>query len=461
MFSFQKIKKIAIVSILFTMIFSSCSKWIDPDLNIHPDQASEVPVSLLLPALEQRIAYNLGGTDYTLYTSAWVQYVFFAARSGATVGAGNITESDINNLWNSLYNGAMMDAYQMINYEPSSNYSSLAKILMALTLGSTTDVFGDVPYTQAFLGLENTQPAYDSQESIYQSIDVLLSEAITELEANSTSVSNDFIYGGNIDSWIKAAYSLKARYAIHLSHRDPNYATKTLSYISKGFQSNDEDLTFWFNKAPSENSPIYQFAQQRGDVAFSNSFKDLLEAENDPRLIIYQAYSGNTSDDCAGMYYGRPDGPVELMTYTELMFIAAEAALANGDDGLAKTYVKEGITSSINKYMNMASLFNSSSEGYTRAEQYDSEAPAWLTTKLTEVDNTTLDLEYIIIQKYFSRFISPESYNDFRRTGFPTITPYPNASIPMRYPYPTNERLYNTNLPKGTTKNTKIWWDNN
>ena len=62
------------------------------------------------------------------------------------------------------------------------------------------------------------------------------------------------------------------------------------------------------------------------------------------------------------------------------------------------------------------------------------------------------------IPKYAARFLSPETYTDYRRTGIPALVPT-GSTIPKRFPYPTNERLYNSSTPS-LTKNDKVWWDN-
>ena len=459
MYFLHKIRSIFILAILI-ISFPSCEKWIDPELGDDPNKALKVPVYLILPSIQTQMAYTLGGADYTTICSAWVHYCFYSARSVGVIGYGNITESDVNSLWKTLYDGCMMDAYLMINSEPYSSYNSVGKILMAYLIGTTTDTFGDVPYREAFQGNANLTPKYDPQETLYQDIHQLLTEAITELESINVSIKDDLIYNGDLSKWIKLAYSLKARYTIHLSNRNPFYANEVLTYIEKGFSSNDDDFTFWFNEDPDENSPIFQFSDQRGDIADGVSYESRLENDNDPRLYIFDAFSGNSSDDFAGLYYGRANGPVELMTYTELMYIAAEAAFATGDLSATKEYLKTAVESSIYKYKDLDGWFAPNSSGYTICEQYNNEAPAWLANKHLEIDAANIDLEYIINQKYISRYLSPESYTDYRRTGYPYLNIYPNASIPKRFPYPSSERLYNPNTPS-ITKNDLVWWDNN
>jgi len=434
-------------AMILTLSFTSCDKWIDPELNNDPDAVIAVPNSLLLPAIELDMAYVLGSQDVVGTTGMWVQYSNGVGRQAAIIGRYNITESDINNLWNSLYNGGMMDARVLIDVATDApEYRGIANILMALYLGNATDLWGDIPYTEAFLGLDNLNPAYDSQESVYATIQALLTAGIADLTAATNTAAGDYFYGGNKASWIKAAYSLKARYAIHLSNRNAAYATEALGYIANGMTSNADDLKFDFGTSPSEYGPVYQFEDERGDVANEDYFFDMLAADSDPRELIYEWFNGDEIY-YAGIYYGDKDSPVELMTYTELMFIAAEAALANGDQATAITYLKAAVTANINKYM-----------GYVDA--YDDAAPAWLTAKEAELDAmATLDMETIMMQKYIAQYLKPESYVDYRRTGYPALTPHLAAGVPTRFPYPTNERLYNSSTPS-STKYTAVWWDN-
>lgn len=433
-------------AMILTMSFTSCDKWIDPELNNDPDAVIAVPNSLLLPAIELDMAYVLGGQDAVGITSMWVQYAKGIGRQAAVIGRYNITESDINNLWNSFYNGGMMDARILIDVAiDAPEYRGIANILMAIYLGNATDLWGDIPYTEAFLGLDNLNPAYDSQESIYATLQALLTAGIADLTTATNTAEGDYFYGGDKASWIKAAYSLKARYALHLSNRNSGYATEVLGYIANAMESNADDLKFDFGINTSEWGPIYQFSNERGDVANEDYFFDLLAADSDPRELIYEFFDDGIF--YGGLYYGDKESPVELMTYVELMFIASEASLANGDEAAARTYLKAGITANINKYM-----------GYV--DEYDAAAAAWLTAKEAELDAmTTLDLETIMMQKYVAQYLKPESYNDYRRTGYPALTPLLSAGVPTRFPYPSNERLYNSSTPS-LTKYNSVWWDN-
>jgi hypothetical protein len=130
--------------ILLAVFISSCEKWIDPKINEDPDSVVDVPYNLLLPAIEVDIAYVIGGMDSRGVAGMWVQHVSGQARQAATMGKNyNLTEADVNNMWNSLYNGSMMDLTIFIEKTGTENRQArgVGKVLMAYTLGTATDLF--------------------------------------------------------------------------------------------------------------------------------------------------------------------------------------------------------------------------------------------------------------------------------------------------------------------------------
>jgi hypothetical protein len=70
-------------------------------------------------------------------------------------------------------------------------------------------------------------------------------------------------------------------------------------------------------------------------------------------------------------------------------------------------------------------------------------------------------METIMTQKYIAMFTQPEVWADYRRTGYPDLTPDPRGSInsiPQRYPTALDERLYNENMESITDLTTPVWW---
>ncbi len=457
-------KKINIISIAtFVLVMfsvTSCQKkWLDPVMNKDPNAVTDVPGFVLLPSIEAQMGYILGGMDIVGTTSMWDQYAIGAARQSAAINGYIYHSSDVDNVWGSFYTqGGMMSTKILMDksLNPKSYapiYGGISKILMAVWLGNATDLWGAVPYSDAFKGDANLTPKYDSQQQVYDTIQSLLSSAINLLKQTPTvfdaKLSDyDYFFGGNTDSWTKVAWALKARYTLHLSNKNSTWAASVISIIENQnvMTGNSDDMAFRFGTGPSVQNPMYQYEDQRGDMRNSVGFFNSLTSDNnDPRSLIYKA-TPDGGDYFAGIYYGEKDSPVELMTYSELMFIAAEAYHDAGNYAKAKEYIIKGITSSINKYMGIDA-------------DYDTAAPAWLAAKIATYTGTvdSPSLQEIIQQKYVADYLQPESFVDYRRTGFPELTAVNSRGIPDRYPYPTAEVLYNKNTPK-TTLYTPMWW---
>ena len=427
--------------LLLSVTISSCKKWIDPSINENPNSVDDVPYNLLLPAIEGNIGYVAGGMDLRGITGMWVQYISGQARQSATIGKNYIiTEADVENLWDSFYNGFMMDLTVYIQKTGNDNPQArgVGEVLMAFSIGSATDLWNDIPYSDAFQGNGALKPTYDSQQSIYAAINTLLTNAISDLSTDNTanliplgSGSNDLIYNGSTAKWIAAAHSLRARYAIHLSNKGTVDYNAVLADCAAGITGNGNDFEIDFGTTESNANPLYEFDEQRGDVAPSQSFETF--AAGDPRLAVF-------TDSNFGSFYGSISSPVPLMTYVETQFIAAEANLraTSPSQTAANAAYDAAVTASLAKF------------GVTDA--------TWLTNNTSGVLGDR-SLQNIIEAKYVALFLQAEGYNDFRRTGWPALSPTAGTAIPVRYPYATSERLYNTaNVPTGITINSPVWW---
>lgn len=419
----------------------SCEKWIDPKVNDNPDALTSVPLYLLLPNIEVGYAYITGDFDVVGNTGIWLNYFAGVDRQASAVNSYTQASDDVNNLWGSYYSGIMTDCKKIIEQskeagKESPHYAGVAKVILAASLGNVTSLWGDVPYSEAFKGAENLHPVYDPQEQIYQTIQSTLDEAITDLSAteNYYPLQNDLIYDGDLDLWIKLAYSLKARYAMHLSKKGEDAAaTAVLTALNNGLASNNENANLYFtNATPTENNPMFQFVDQRsGYIEPDPDFAAMLAG--DPRADVL------ANDDITLNAYTQPDAPVSIMTYVEVLFLKAEAY-----------FIK-------NNPIEAANAYNDALEASLR--QFGVYDNAWFNAN--KLDQTTITRQAIIVGKYKALAATLEPYNDWRRTGFPVLTiNQPNVNqnkIPVRFLYPTDERTYNRNCPSGVGLNDKPW----
>src|SRR5690606_33122250 len=229
------------IYILFLILTAvmSCDDYLD--INENPNGATTPPIKGLLSNVTYNSALNVYRTAYT--TNYYVQY-FSSPNAGSTTDLQDRVST--NSIWNNIYS-VSSDIYDMEKFAMESNsveYIGVAKTLMALNMGMAVDVYGDIPYSEAF-SFETIVPSYDDGEVLYSQILTLLDEALVAFnqtnEAEALTASNDFIHGGDIEAWKKTAYALKARYMNHLSGTSTYDKTAILDALSKSYTSNADD----------------------------------------------------------------------------------------------------------------------------------------------------------------------------------------------------------------------------
>ncbi len=439
------------------LAFTGCDKWIDTDINIDPDVPSEVPVELLMPSMESALAYHIGGNRAVKTSAIFLQQINGVARNSNSEANYSLSSTDTDDIWRRMYYQGMVDAVKIIElgYElDSPHYSGAAKVCLAMSLGTLTNLFGDIPYTEAFLGSDGElTPSYNSQQDIYGAIDILLSGAITDLQSteNIFDIEGDLIYDGDTGDWIKAANSFRARYALYRG----NYAD-ALTYAAASFEPG-EDFKLGFGTENNQSGPIYQYnttSAWGADIVMASTFIDMLNGVNDPRLPFYADLSGgvylgsapgseddNVSD--LGDYNDTPDAPVLFSSYAEMKFIEAECYLEQSvpdADAAADAYIA-AVEASVAYVTGGA----------------DNEA--WLDANIRTETGASITLEKIITQKYIAMYSTVVPYDDYRRTGYPALTPVAGAgAIPVRFPYPQSEISYNyDNVPIVNFQTDPLW----
>lgn len=492
------------------------------EINTDPNNPQSAPENLQLTALQTEFAYEVWANEPARTTSLWVQQL---TQNGEPPNNDTYQYSNVdpNNLWEFfLYTGTIKDARNLkLQAEENGNreFAGVAKIYEAWSWAVLTDLFDDAPYQETFQGLDNTTPAYDSQALIYENVIRLLTESIEDLEAgNETALeleSGDIVFGGDTEKWTRMAYTLLAKYHIRLSEAGSDYnfvgesrqarAQNALAALENGLASNADNAIFEFPGQGNAENPWFQFTIQGVWVTthqLSDTYISLLKANEDPRLPVQArqagAIDGNASppnsgaddfeeqpfdpatdfDDAdptyaghvngsdtgvadetvssIGEFFSSSDAPVFLQTYAESKLIEAEAHLINGDTPAARSALEEGIRASLAQHQ-VTSVAN------IDAAFVDN----FVNDRLAAFDAAGDPLEVIITEKYIANYLSYEPYNDWRRTGYPTLTPVPNAEIeiiPQRLPYPNSELNNNgANVPgKGTgtgALRTDVGWD--
>jgi hypothetical protein len=382
----------------------------------------------------------------------------------------------------------------------SPAYSGIAKLEWAYTISMATDLWGDVPYSEAAQGLDENgspkfqQPRFDAQMDIYlgnsskgiKSLFNLVREGIADLSSAPAfrpgldPAADDMVYGGDVSKWIRFGNSLLMKFALQVSNKVPDTTRNVINDIINNNKPyiNALDGSLDFNVPFSKANPNAYYLQDIGGSIpntqmLSTRFLALERSLNDS-LRLSKLYT-KPAATFVGYDNGSPftppalstrsaygtyvlgatrsgEAPIRLITAFRNYFILAEAALRFGVTGDANTYYQNGIKASMK------------SIGLT-----DADITAYFAANPTIVNlsgTTDQKLQQIITQKYIASVSNAiESYNDYRRTGYPVLTPPLTTGgddptiFPQRYPYTVTEGASNPNQPSPRPKTSvKVWW---
>lgn len=459
-----------IILTIFTFSIFSCSEDIMDEINKEKNDTESMPAANILPSIIAQSAFESTGTDLAWYATVYCEHSAgtWGQSQEADQRIGQNSASLANNSWNNIYY-VMLECKAIIDKtdpatgsEPDNFWArGIAQTLLAYNLAITTDMWGDIPYSEALKGAINVQPKFDSQESVYTAIFALLDDAIINLGKTTVKFgTNDYIYKGDQNKWIKAAYSLKARYAMRLSNKKSDAAATALAAIPKGFASAADALVFAsFEATATGENPWRQFMADRSHLSVGATLFNLMNDRNDPRMAVYftkiggnyaPAPNGTALQTQGGVYSvslvseSNRIAPLPMMSYHELKFIEAEAKFRAGD-ATWKDALKAAISASF--------AYSKATEGTYFADAVE--------PKLTAGN----ELKEIMTQKYIAmyEYEAMEAYNDYRRTLIPSMNNPNNLTASFgfvhRFPYALSEVSSNgANVPKVDVFKDKVWW---
>ncbi|SHG21069.1 SusD/RagB family nutrient-binding outer membrane lipoprotein [Flagellimonas flava] len=396
--------------------------------------------------------------------------------------------------------------------------NAMMKVWRVYAYHRVTDYWGPIPYSN-FGNLENQVP-YDSQEAIYADFFTTLAEATTVLQANAGGTSflgsNDVLFGGDVDKWIKFANTLRLRLAMRVKYVDAGLSQSNAeAAIAGGVMTSNDDNGLIQTNLNFTNS--YTTITQWGEFRMSADMESVLKGYQDPRVATYYAPAAtpDAADDPAGVEFpyegmrngqtaeskatttfndlasnmagpytaGGDPGPAWIvMTASEAYFLRAEAALEGwAAGGTAEDLYNQGITQSHLQHGYDGT--NLSGDDYvtsalTPAAIDGTDGPVSTVPVAYNAGGSAEEqLEQIITQKWIALWPdSEEAYAERRRTGYPTLynrlnTLNPNIAvdeIPRRMTYTATEFADNTDAVNAAISTllggpdlgtTKLWWD--
>ena len=192
-----------ILGFALMVALAGCKKYLD--VNEDSNRPIDVKESLMLPPIQMLISQNINASGDGNLSVVLQQYLQVMALNqvAPNFGTYQMYNIDMDGDWNNVYvrtlnNLNLLKVKAVAN--GNFNYSAIAKVLTAYTLGYATDAWGDLPYSQAFLGVTQPTPAYDSQQQIYVQIQALLDDGIADIAKNAglKPGSDDYIYAGDM-----------------------------------------------------------------------------------------------------------------------------------------------------------------------------------------------------------------------------------------------------------------------
>jgi hypothetical protein len=460
------------------------------------------------------------------YTGFWIQQMGGVGTGGNS--SGNVYNEffEANEApWNFFYGDALKNISEVMRttgpggaFEGQHNNArQAARILRVLNFHRLTDFYGAIPYSDALQGLAAGvfYPTYDKQSEIYPDLLRELEEAAASFTPATPQGFNqaDLVYNGDVDQWRRFAYSLMLRLAMRVSNVAPQLANEYVTKAVAGgvMQSNADNYVVPMAEGPSlwinQNgiSRALWPGDGSGEAFLSETLVNWLKgnptttADMDPRLMIYAGGIGNWNpqgwfpantnpldqrgipagsdqqrlDQAAGrpvlvadefsrinpLLLARED-PYVLMNYAEVAFLQAEAlerGIGTGIQGSVQQWYENGVRAA----MQMWTVFDPS------LAVSDAQVNAYLAARPFQPGNA---LPMIYQQLWASKFLNFwEAWSDWRRTGYPQLTPvvHPagmtNGIIPRRFRYPNQEAAVNDNFQAGATQpdllTTRVWWD--
>jgi hypothetical protein len=481
---FKNIYKPILFGALMCMIYS-CDKYLD--INDDPNRVSSAPLSTQLTGSITATSSNHFSAANTICQIT--QHLANAAANGA---ADTHNEIRLAGLWTGTYLNAMSNLNDIIKnagQRNSPHYAGIAKVLLAMNLGMTTDIWGDVPYSQAFTLEKSFYPTYDPQQSIYTNIQGLLDGAITDFGQTTNDFkpgADDLIYAGNITKWAKLARALKARYTIHTTKKGAaNAATAAITALTGALADNTDDCQVPYNTTILNPWNSVALANNTGNltVRISEQLADAMNGTTygvfDPRLgvisgvrtAINNTWKGNVNGTGAGgvldllvtNWYSTTAAPIQFMTFAEQKFIEAEARfIANGGNAASTGTTAEAYKAYIDGIDAHMKKIGVPDTGRTR----------YLAAPQVAVGAANLKLSHIMVEKWKALFLNSEAWSDMRRYDYSpaiykdlTLPTNHNASLGgqwiRRAEYPLDEFSRNGEQVRKAVQpaTAKVWWD--
>ncbi|HEY9543966.1 SusD/RagB family nutrient-binding outer membrane lipoprotein [Prevotella sp.] len=488
--------------------------------NTNPNKITVAGGKLSASSMFEPLLYG-GANALTYYSYYWnnelAQYFALTGNSLGRVYKYDIGDANWTSVWNTYarYATNSVEMHRLATIQNNKALEAVALTMKVLYTNGLTDVFGDIPYGEAFKATEGIKtPIFDSQEDVYKQMFADL-EAANKIYAGKPTVNEaekalDGMYKLDMEKWRKFNNSLYLRLLCRVSGRPQTTVDGSTTVTEKIKQivtepesypiiaSNDDNATVVFSGvAPyySEFDPgeytqsdleVYRTTPNLiGLMVLKQPSNEKVDMNVDPRLPIIakmakgRAYwkgtgmNQNKGDFGGGDYlnytsFVRYTADEWLMDYAEVEFILAEAAMKgwiSGGEETAKTHYLNAVKASLKKWSAFGAATNPDNTITDEAIE------DFLVSPLASWDDAANKLKLIGQQRYLAAFmIGMEGWSEYRRTGYPELkideSWMNDGVLPTRFAYPNTTIATNHDNAEAALKRmggandmkTPVWW---
>ena len=493
---------------LITVVFTGCDDYLDVNTPSEAVNVKDVEMATLMAPVMQKTVY----ANYYTETVFGNYSQYFGGYGYAASGKASNSST-----WNTIYLSVLPNVKvikEKADVVGAKKYKAVAEIIEAINMGLAVDNWDNVPYSQATSPTETVYPEYDSGEQVYNDIIALLDKAIAALQGADNSGyslgSEDLVYGGDFDKWIRAAYTYKARFQLRLMNKGMASSSDVLASVENGFTSNSDDFKLgmpsdkinpWYSgnvltaqtgnyyNGPNDqiismlNGSTYPF--ESGVVTvdprlpklyvrlIQDDYKRPIE-DNDTTVPWRGGMNGGEGESSDGEqrntffkdggFLTSDDAPLFLITYAEAMFIKAEMLFLAGGGN------KTSVGASADAY---TAYMDGIAANMSRVGANGSD---YMADTSVDVGEAGLMLNHIMKEKYIANIHNTETYVDFRRYDF-SADVFKGLDLRLegeddeiemfgkwyqRAVYPTSEKTANSDVESKNRQEPDIpvWWAN-
>jgi hypothetical protein len=482
-------KRYVALAVGFLSLSNGCSDYLD--VNTNPNAPQDVSPNLYLPAMLHWLVTSpqFDGRHVGHYTQEWLS-TSTAVSPRTTWGRMGYDPASDNGAqqWRDVYwslGQNLIDMNTKATAEQRWDLLGVGLILKAWGWQVLTDLHGEIVIQQA-IDPSRTAFDYDTQDFAYQEVRRLLDSAIVLLQKSDGAVDaaylakGDRIYNGDRTKWLKLAHGMLALNLNHYSNKAAYDPARVIAEVNASFVSNADDplmpypgtspdnadRNFW---GPTRvNITLYRQTQFVVDLMNGNQFGGVV----DPRITrmlspspngLYRGldpnttafgtldslnrpnnffgYVGSLGPGLASRYLFADKSKIPLMTYAQLQFVKAEAALRAGDQATALAAYRNGISSHVD-FVNARNL----DENQTPTQISAAEKATFLADPA--IVPAVLTLSHIMSQKYIAQWAwgHNEMWMDMRRYHYTDVDPVSGTQVFRGFTPPTT--LYTDNAGK-------------